>query len=159
MHRHRGGCLALIVAYLGFVVVLFLVPPGGLQLPVPPLWLDVVASTVVLTLYLAVSWHRGGRTYGDLVMGLRVVDRRTRDPGLVTALLRAALNVVFPLGLAWVAISRQNRSIQDVALRTVGHLRLDDASEGARRLARGGWRRPPTRRSRTRDRHVTDQHD
>ncbi len=49
--------LALVVAYLGFVVVLFLVPPGGLQLPVPPLWLDLVASTVVLTLYLAVSWH------------------------------------------------------------------------------------------------------
>ena len=110
--------LALVVAYLGFVVVLFLVPPGGLQLPVPPLWLDLVASTVVLTLYLAVSWHRGGRTYGDLVMGLRVVDRRTRDPGRVMALLRAALNVVFPLGLAWVAISRQNRSIQDVALGT-----------------------------------------
>jgi hypothetical protein len=36
----------------------------------------------------------------------------------VTALLRAALNVVFPLGLAWVAISRQNRSVQDVALGT-----------------------------------------
>jgi uncharacterized RDD family membrane protein YckC len=110
--------LALVVAYLGFVVVLFLVPPGGLQLPVPPLWLDLVAGPVVLTLYLTVSWHRGGRTYGGLVMGLRVVNRRTRDPGLMTALLRAALNVAFPLGLAWVAISRQNRSIQDVVLGT-----------------------------------------
>jgi uncharacterized RDD family membrane protein YckC len=110
--------LALVVAYLGFVVVLFLVPPGGLQLPVPPLWLDLVAAPVVLILYQTVSWHRGGRTYGGLVMGLRVVNRRTRDPGVVTALLRAAFNVVFPLGLAWVAISRQNRSIQDVVLGT-----------------------------------------
>ena len=110
--------LALLVAYLGFVVVLFLLPPGGLQLPVPPLWLDLVVGPVVLMLYLTVSWHRGGRTYGDLVMGLRVVNRRTRDPGLVTAFLRAAFNVIFPLGLAWVVISRQNRSIQDVVLGT-----------------------------------------
>lgn len=110
--------LALLVVYLGFVVVIFLLPPGGLQLPVPPLWLDLVAGPVVLTLYLTVSWHRGGRTYGNLVMGLRVVNRRTRDPGLVTAFLRAAFNVAFPLGLAWVAISRQNRSVQDVVLGT-----------------------------------------
>ena len=110
--------LALLVAYLGFVVVLFLLPPGGLQLPVPPLWLDLVVGPVVLMLYLTVSWHRGGRTYGDLVMGLRVVNRRTRDPGPVTAFLRAAFNVAFPLGLAWVVISRQNRSIQDVVLGT-----------------------------------------
>jgi len=110
--------LMLLVGYLVVVVALFLLPPRGLQLPVPPLWLDLVAAHVVLTLYLSVSWHRGGRTYGDLVMGLRVVNRRTRDPGLVTALLRGALSVVFPLGLAWVALSRQNRSIQDVVLGT-----------------------------------------
>ena len=110
--------LTLLVAYLVVVVVLFLLPPGGLELPVPPLWLDLVAGHVVLTLYLSVSWHRGGRTYGDLVMGLRVVNRGTGDPGLVTALLRAALSVLFPLGLAWVALSRQNRSIQDLVLGT-----------------------------------------
>src|SRR5215207_5598884 len=95
--------LALIVAYLAFVVVVFLVPPGGFELPVPPLWLDLVAVPVVMTLYLTVWLHRGGRTYGCHVMGLRVVDRRARDPNLVTALLRAAFNVAFPLGLAWVA--------------------------------------------------------
>jgi uncharacterized RDD family membrane protein YckC len=110
--------IALVVAYLGFVVVVFLVPPGGFEMPVPPLWLDLVAGTVVMTLYLAVSWHRGGRTYGCHVMGLRVVDRRGGDPSLVMALLRAAFNVAFPLGLAWVVLGRQNRSIQDVALGT-----------------------------------------
>ena len=40
------------------------------------------------------------------------------NPSIVTALLRAVFNVVFPLGLAWVVVSRQNRSIQDVVLRT-----------------------------------------
>lgn len=110
--------IALIVAYLGFVVVVFLVPPGGFEMPVPPLWLELVVGPVAMTLYLAVSWRSDGRTYGCHVMGLRVVDRQGQDPNIVTALLRAAFNVAFPLGFAWVLVSRQNRSIQDVALRT-----------------------------------------
>jgi uncharacterized RDD family membrane protein YckC len=110
--------MALIVAYIGFVVVVFLVPPGGFEMPVPPLWLDLVAGPVVMTLYLAVWWHSGGRTYGCHVMGLRVVDRHGREPSIVTALLRAAFSVTFPLGFAWVVLSRQNRSIQDLVLRT-----------------------------------------
>src|SRR3954451_10625977 len=114
-----GVVLALIVAYLVFVVVVvFLVPPRGLQVPVPPLWLEVLVCVSVITVYLTACWHRGGRTYGGLVMGLRVVNRRSRCPGLGTAFLRAAFTVVFPLGRAWVAVSRQNRSIQDVVLRT-----------------------------------------
>jgi uncharacterized RDD family membrane protein YckC len=110
--------IALIAVYMGFVVVVFLVPPGGFEMPVPPLWLDLVAGPVAMTLYLAVSWHSDGRTYGCHVMGLRVVDRHGRNPRIGMALLRAAFNVVFPLGLAWVVVSRQNRSIQDVVLRT-----------------------------------------
>jgi uncharacterized RDD family membrane protein YckC len=110
--------IALIVAYTGFVVVVFLVPPGGFEMPVPPLWLDLVAGPGVMILYLAVSWRSDGRTYGCHVLGVRVVDRQGRDPNIVTALLRAAFNVAFPLGFAWVVVSRQNRSIQDVALRT-----------------------------------------
>lgn len=109
---------ALIAVYVGFVVVVFLVPPGGFEMPVPPLWLDLVAGPGAMTLYLAVSWHGDGRTYGCHVMGLRVVDSHRRNPRIGTALLRAFFNVVFPLGLAWVVVSRQNRSIQDVVLRT-----------------------------------------
>ena len=110
--------IALVAAYVGFVVVVFLVPPGGFEMPVPPLWLELVVGPVAMMLYLAVSWRGDGRTYGCHVMGLRVVDRQGRDPSIVTALLRAFFNVVFPLGLAWVVVSRQNRSIQDLVLRT-----------------------------------------
>ncbi len=110
--------LALIVAYLGVVVVIFLVPPGGFEMPVPPVWLDLVVGYLVMTLYLTASWHNGGRTYGCHGMGLRVIDRQGRDPSIGTALLRAVFNVVFPLGLVWVGVSRQNRSIQDLVLRT-----------------------------------------
>jgi uncharacterized RDD family membrane protein YckC len=110
--------IALIAVYLGVVVVVFLVPPGGFEMPVPPPWLDLVAGPGAMTLYLAVSWHGDGRTYGCHVMGLRVVDRHGQNPNIGTALLRAAFNVAFPLGIAWVVVSRQNRSLQDLVLRT-----------------------------------------
>jgi uncharacterized RDD family membrane protein YckC len=110
--------LALVMVYLGVVVVIFLVPPGGFETPVPPVWLDLVVGYLVMTLYLTVWWHNGGRTYGCHGMGLRVVDRQGRDPSVGTALLRAAFNVAFPLGLLWVSVSRENRSIQDLVLRT-----------------------------------------
>jgi len=111
--------LALILAYLVFaVVVVLLVPPRGLQVPLPPQWLVLAAGTVTMTLYLTVCWHRSGRSYGGLVMGLRVVNRRSQGLGLGAAFLRAVLTVVFPLGLAWVAVSRRNRSIQDIVVGT-----------------------------------------
>jgi uncharacterized RDD family membrane protein YckC len=37
---------------------------------------------------------------------------------LVVALLRALACVLFPLGLLWVAFSRDLRSVQDIVLRT-----------------------------------------
>jgi uncharacterized RDD family membrane protein YckC len=110
--------VALVAVYLGIVVVVVVVPPGGFEMPVPPAWLYSVAGPALLTLYLTVWWYKGGRTYGCHVMGLLVVDRRGWNPGLVTALLRSVLYVIFPLGLVWVLFSRQNRSIQDLALGT-----------------------------------------
>jgi uncharacterized RDD family membrane protein YckC len=110
--------LVLIAAYLGVVIVIFVVPPGGFEMPVPPWGLVLAAGHVVMALYLALWWSRSGRTYGCHVMGLRVVDRQGREPKFALALLRAVLNVVFPVGLFWVVVSRQNRSIQDLVLRT-----------------------------------------
>jgi hypothetical protein len=49
-------------------------------------------------------------------MGLRVVDRRGRHPGLLVAAARAVLYVVFPIGLLWCAVSRSRRSLQDLLL-------------------------------------------
>jgi hypothetical protein len=40
-----------------------------------------------------------------------------RPPRVGGALLRAVLCVLFPIGLFWVAVSRANRSAQDVVLR------------------------------------------
>jgi uncharacterized RDD family membrane protein YckC len=75
-------------------------------------------GALLLILYLAVSWMGNGRTYGDHVMGLRVVNRQGRRLHPLGALARAALYVIFPIGLLWVLISGQNRSLQDLVLRT-----------------------------------------
>jgi len=110
--------IALAAGYVGLVVLVFLFSRGAFEMPRPPAWVDVCVGTTMMTVYLAAAWHAGGRTYGALVMGLRVVDHRGRSPGWATCLLRAILAVAFPLGLAWVVVSRTNRSVQDLVFRT-----------------------------------------
>lgn len=130
--------VALLAAYLLVCAVIFFAPPRGFDPPIPPLWLDLIVWHVVVVIYLATAWNRGGRSYGCHVMGLRVVGRKGRLLPVVPALLRAAFCVLFPIGLLWVAFSRANRSVQDVVLRTsvvydwdvrprAGELRAPDA--------------------------------
>lgn len=73
----------------------------------------------LLTIYLAWGWARTGRTFGKRILGLALVTSRGSRVAWPVALLRAILYVVFPLGLLWSGISRTNRSVQDVLLRTV----------------------------------------
>ena len=52
------------------------------------------------------------------MIGLRVVGRGGRPLGFTAALARAVVCAVFPLGLLWTAVSRENRSVADLLLRT-----------------------------------------
>jgi uncharacterized RDD family membrane protein YckC len=97
-------------------------------------------ATVVNIVYFAVSWTTDGRTYGDQVMGLRVIGRTGRTLGLGVALLRAVLCVMFPFGLVWAGIGRERRSVQDLIIRTSvihdwqihhSHASYDDPSDDA----------------------------
>jgi uncharacterized RDD family membrane protein YckC len=110
--------VALAALYVGFSAVLFLYRPSSFQLPTPSWQVTVAVGYILLTIYLTGSWRSGGRTYGCHVMGLRVVDRVGERLRFVPAFLRAVLCGIFPLGLLWVAISRENRSIQDLIVRT-----------------------------------------
>lgn len=104
--------------YLAVSAVLFLWNPSGFRFPSPNrLWL-LAAGGVVLFCYLAAAWALTGRTLGDLVLGLRVVNYRGEPLRVSIAVLRAALCVVFPIGIFYVAVSRANRSVADVVLRT-----------------------------------------
>jgi uncharacterized RDD family membrane protein YckC len=68
--------------------------------------------------YLWLGWSSTGRTIGKQVVGLRVVNAQGRLLRPLWALLRAIMCVVFPFGLLWCVVSHENRSAQDVLLRT-----------------------------------------
>jgi uncharacterized RDD family membrane protein YckC len=69
-------------------------------------------------LYWTVCWATSGRTIGNLVMGLKVVNFRGHHQRWGGAAVRSAFCTTFPFGLLWVIISGANRSVQDVVLRT-----------------------------------------
>jgi uncharacterized RDD family membrane protein YckC len=104
--------------YGALSLVLFLWRPSRFHFPhVASGWL-LLAAGVLLFIYLSAEWAATGRTWGDLLLGLRVVNNRGKPLSRVYAVLRAALCIVFPIGILWVAISSANRSVADIVLRT-----------------------------------------
>ena len=73
---------------------------------------------VLAVLYLTAGWATTGRSVGKRVAGLRIVDRHGGTPSVPVAFIRAVTCVVFPFGLFWCAVSRWDRSLQDVIFRT-----------------------------------------
>lgn len=83
------------------------------------------ASTLVVWGYLftvllwTFSWATSGRSPGAWFMGVRVINRKGEKLSWPMSLLRAAFCVSFPFGLIWALFSKRNRSLQDIALRTI----------------------------------------
>jgi len=110
--------VVLLAAYLVFNGVRFLWHPVGFEFRGSSTILNLVSGLIVLVIYLAVAWATSGRTYGDHVMGLRVVSRDGGPVGALRACVRAVTYVAFPLGLVWCAGGTSRRSVQDVLFRT-----------------------------------------
>ena len=110
--------VALGVCYVAVFAFLFLLNPRNFSAPSPSPGLVYAAGCVLLIVYLGVSWMGSGRTYGNHVMGLRVVNRKGRRLHPLISLVRAVLYVIFPIGLLWVLVSGHNRSLQDLIVRT-----------------------------------------
>lgn len=105
--------------YLGIVVLRFLVDPRSAgNLPTVPLAVVLLYGFGLMVVYLWIAFATTGRTIGDRVMGLRVVGRKGRRVHWWWALVRAVLCTLIPVGLFWCAVSRENRSVQDLLLRT-----------------------------------------
>jgi uncharacterized RDD family membrane protein YckC len=114
-----GVLLVLLGAgYLALAGIVFAADPLGFTFPAPPRAATGAAAAAALVAYLAESWTTSGRTYGDHVLGLRVVDRQGHPPRLGRALTRAVLCALLPVGLAWIVVSARRLSIQDVLLGT-----------------------------------------
>ena len=108
----------LAAAYVGWCGFLLLIDPRNFSFPEVGVVFSLLSAFVVSVGYLTVAWTLSGRSYGDLVMGLRVVGPAGRRLHVVGAFVRALACVILPVGLLWVAVSRQQRSFQDVVLRT-----------------------------------------
>lgn len=108
---------ALLATHAGINLVLFLVDPRGYEFAEASLIAGVTTALVVCVVYLAAAWSITGRTYGDHVMGLRVVNGRGGRVRTPRALLRAIFCVGFPVGLLG-SVTSSRRSLQDLVLRT-----------------------------------------
>ena len=110
--------VVLLAGWAGYNGLRFMLDPRGFSFGGTSVLLSLFAAFVVVVVYLTAAWAMTGRTYGDHVMGLRVVGRRGRKLGPVLAFLRAGFCAVFPIGLFWSAINSRNESVQDLLLRT-----------------------------------------
>jgi uncharacterized RDD family membrane protein YckC len=68
--------------------------------------------------YWTWSWATGGKSLGNVLMGLRVQANSGQSLRLGRSAARSLLSVIFPIGLAWAIVNRNNHSVQDVILRT-----------------------------------------
>jgi uncharacterized RDD family membrane protein YckC len=114
-----GVTVATLVAiYAAWTTLVFILDRRDFVFPTPTPLQDWFGGMVVLTIYLTAAWSTTGRTYGQHLMGLRVVNLHGSRLRTWAAFVRAVFCVVFPVGLFWVAVSRENRSLQDIVLRT-----------------------------------------
>ncbi|HEU0041708.1 MAG TPA: RDD family protein [Jiangellaceae bacterium] len=104
--------------YLAWSALLFTLDPPSFTFPDVPIlgWLG--GAYVLAVGYLTLGWATAGLTVGARLMGLRVVNHRGAHLRPAGALLRAVFCAIFPIGLAWIAVSPSNRSVQDTVLRT-----------------------------------------
>jgi uncharacterized RDD family membrane protein YckC len=110
--------LVLLAGYSAVTVFLFMIDPRGFSLPEVGLLFSMASAFVVLVIYQTLAWRLTGRTYGGAVMGLRVVNHRGDRLRLMGAFARSLFCAFVPIGIMWVAVSPENRSLQDVVLRS-----------------------------------------
>src|SRR3954454_7733310 len=60
--------------YLGYSTLRFLLRPRAFTFPAPSLLFVIIVASVLAGIYFAACWATTGRTYGALVLGLRVVS-------------------------------------------------------------------------------------
>ncbi len=97
---------------LRYILTVFYTLPAATGIPL------LIIGYFTMWIYWTWSWSIGGRSLGNILMGLRVQTRHGGNLGLGLAALRSFLSVVFALGLLWAIISRTNKSVQDIVLGT-----------------------------------------
>ena len=110
--------LLVAAGYSAVAATRFLLSPTTFSFPAPSPETLLILGLWLLAVYFAITWAVVGGTYGDRLLGLRVTDDRGARLGWARCAARAFLCTIFPVGLVWVLVSQENRSVQDVLLRT-----------------------------------------
>jgi len=110
--------IALLGGYIGWFAIDFILQARTFKPPKPTLAIAMVSGFFFLFWYFTIAWATAGRTLGNVVLGLRVVNYRGNRVRWILSALRAAFCLAFLPGLFWVIVSKSNRSVQDVVLRT-----------------------------------------
>jgi uncharacterized RDD family membrane protein YckC len=108
----------LLVGSLAVGATAFVLRPQTFRWPTFEAPALATVAGVVLIAYLATAWATTGRSIGKQVMGLRVVRQDGSTIRTARATVRAALCVVFPIGLLWCLVDRRGRSVHDLLLGT-----------------------------------------
>ncbi len=106
------------ILYLGVALTRLMLQPSAFSFPTPNAFFSTTVMFAVAVVYLAGCWVTSGCTAGAVVMGLTVVGPRSDRVSLAVAVVRAIACVVFPIGLALVAVDGKRRSVQDLVLGT-----------------------------------------
>jgi uncharacterized RDD family membrane protein YckC len=93
--------------------------PIDFRWPQPAPSVTVGVLLVVAVGYIAAGWAMAGRTYGARLLGLRVLSSQLELLGWTRSVMRAAVCVVWPIGLLWCGIDRRRRSVADLVVRSV----------------------------------------
>jgi len=124
--RAMAACVdAAVVALVTVLVdlaaagVRFAWAPMAFRWPQPAPSVAVAALLAVAVVYQTVAWATAGRTYGDRLLGLRVLSTGLARLGWIRSFLRAVACVLFPVGLLWCVVSSTRRSLQDVVCGSV----------------------------------------
>jgi hypothetical protein len=96
----------------------FMIWPASFHWPQPSLLLSLVVGVSAAIAYLTTGWVTTGRSIGGSVLGYRVLSRDRALLGWPRATARAALYVLFPVGLLLAVVGPGRRSLQDVLLRS-----------------------------------------
>jgi uncharacterized RDD family membrane protein YckC len=89
------------------------------ELPTPSVWISSSSLLLLFVFVLAVAWAGSGRTFGDTLIGLRVIRETGDELAFPRALLRAVVVVAIPLlSMVWILVSRKNAGLHDLVCRT-----------------------------------------
>jgi uncharacterized RDD family membrane protein YckC len=104
---------------LGFVAVIrWVTTSAGLHLVRPADPWSAVLVVALSVVYFGYFWGTTGRTVGEQFFGLRTLTMTGARISGGVAFARAVLTTLFPIGVLWVLLSRQNASVQDLICRT-----------------------------------------